>query len=525
MPLLLLLAAWVSGAAALTAETLWFRALGRGMGTSAEALAVVSASFLGGLGIGAAIASRRAPRSRSPLGAAAVCEAIAGVLVALSPFALAIVPDAHLAVLHLFSLEPGPSAWPAALVALPILALPTAFLGATLPFLVRGTVDRVQRAGGWTGILYGVNTLGAACGTAYAVWYLLDDYGERASLRIAGAGNLVAALLLLAADSLYAARRAKREADEASPSGDAMPADRLPVVEPADASREASAAPDAGTASRGARRAAGIALFLSGFLALAGEVAWFRLLEPITGMHVYGFALLLVGVLIGTAAGAAVGGIPADRVRRPDLVLAVALSLAGLLTLVSIGVAGYAPTLALRAASDAVEAAKAAHSTTKEVTASAAHALFRGRVLAALLTVAPPLFAFAAAYPLAVRVRAKSAPDAAGEAGSVYAWNTAGNVVGSLVAGFVLLPLLGSATTLLLLGGIGLAVGAALWLFAARPRSIVVGAMLVLPLGALAAPGLLGLPDAVAQAKAAAPSLPEVVCIAKWFNSSERYRV
>ncbi len=135
MPALLLLAAWISGTAALVAETVWFRALGRGVGTSAEALAVVSASFLGGLGLGAAVASRRAERAKAPLRAAAVCEGIAGLLVALSPFALAIVPDAHLALLGLLGATPGPSAWPAALGALPILVLPTAFLGATLPLL------------------------------------------------------------------------------------------------------------------------------------------------------------------------------------------------------------------------------------------------------------------------------------------------------------------------------------------------------------------------------------------------------
>src|SRR5262245_18910223 len=252
MPLLLLLAAWISGAAALAAETLWFRALGRGMGTSAEALAVVSASFLGGLGVGAAIASRLAPRSLAPLRAAAICEAVAGLPVAASPAALGVVPDAHLSVLHLLSLSPGPSAWPAALVALPILALPTAFLGATLPFLVRGTVTRVRRAGRWTGLLYGVNTLGAASGTVLTVWLLLERFGERASLRFAGAGNLVAALLLLAADAMFSSRGAARDGRPTEPDeGPVLPLDAPDAAPPPEA--------DAATARR-TRRAAGFAL-------------------------------------------------------------------------------------------------------------------------------------------------------------------------------------------------------------------------------------------------------------------------
>ncbi len=147
MAALLLVAAFLSGTAALAAEVVWFRSLGRGVGTTAEALAVVSAAFLGGLGIGAALSARLAPTHKNPLRAAAWCETVAGALIFLSPLVLAFVPDAHLAVLHLLRLQPSASSWPAAVVALPILVIPTAFLGATLPFLVRGALKDVRRAG------------------------------------------------------------------------------------------------------------------------------------------------------------------------------------------------------------------------------------------------------------------------------------------------------------------------------------------------------------------------------------------
>jgi hypothetical protein len=191
MGVLLLLAAAVSGTAALVAEVVWFRGLGRGVGTSAEALAVVSASFLGGLGIGAAISARLARRVRAPLRAAAICEALAGLLVIASPFAIALVPDAHLAVLHALGLEPAQRGPPRS--SLPVMAsddLPRR----DAPFLVRSRVIDVRRAGRWTGWLYGVSTLGAAAGVALAVTQLLPGLGEIASLRYAGCGNLFAAL-------------------------------------------------------------------------------------------------------------------------------------------------------------------------------------------------------------------------------------------------------------------------------------------------------------------------------------------
>ena len=43
-------------------------------------------------------------------------------------------------------------------------------------------------------------------------------------------------------------------------------------------------------------------------------------------------------------------------------------------------------------------------------------------------------------YPLAVRVLASDADDAAPASARVYAWNTVGAIVGSLAAGFLLIP-------------------------------------------------------------------------------------
>lgn len=494
MPALLLLAAWISGTAALVAETIWFRALGRGVGTSAEALAVVSASFLGGLGLGAAVASRRAPTAKAPLRAAAVCEGIAGLLVALSPFALALVPDAHLALLALLGATPGPSAWPAALVALPILVVPTAFLGATLPLLVRGRLRALANAGRWTGLLYGVNTFGAACGTVAGL-LLLDRLGERGALALAGAGNLLAALALLAADAVGGRAGAPDASPEPEPTG------RPPLAPP---TGRPAVAPL-------------VALFVTGALALAAEVVWFRLLDPITGVHVFGFAVLLVGVLVGTALGGLFGGALADRVRRPDLVLAVVVTLAGIATTVSVLAAGATPAHALVDASEvaaamkqaATDAGKAAP-TWDALTSATNHAIFAARLRGALWTVVPPLFLFAVAYPLAVRARARSVAGAAGAAGTVYAWNTLGNVVGSLLAGFLLLPALGTSTTLLLLGGVGVMAGAALWMAAAGPRPVWVAAVLALPLVPASLPG------AVRAVEDASPTLPEIVLLGRW---------
>lgn len=507
MAALLLLAVWLSGAAALIAEVVWFRGLGRGVGTSAEALAVVSAAFLGGLGIGAALASRRAPTAKFPLRSAARCEGIAGILVFLSPFAISMVPGAHLALLNALHLEPGRSSWPAALVALPVLLLPTAFLGATLPFLVRSVVTHgVTRAGRWTGYLYGVNTIGALCGTGAAVLYLLPHVGEVLSLRVASGCNLLAAALILLAE---------RPSDVEPVASLTAPDEAVEALPDAPKTPEAPPPPPLPVPSPGGRRVSipEWTLFASGLFALGGEVAWFRLLEPLTGIHLYGFAILLGGVLLGTAVGGALGGIVADRVKRPDLALSTVLTAAGLLTLGSIWAAGWVPWLAMRSATLAGESARAASASAGDVTSAIYHALFRTRLAVAALCVAPPLAAYAMAYPLAVRVRATDPARAAAAAGSTYAWNTAGNMLGSLLAGFLLLPAVGGPRTLAIFGGLALATAVGIRLAAGRPRRVWPA---FVPLAGLA---LLALPHAAEQIDLAGPTLPEAVALDRFTES------
>src|SRR6185503_14803808 len=60
-------------------------------------------------------------------------------------------------------------------------------------------------------------------------------------------------------------------------------------------------------------------------------------------------------------------------------------------------------------------------------------------LLAALLLL-PMTLAIGMTYPLAVRVLATDAEDAAPASARVYAWNTVGAIAGSLAAGFVLIP-------------------------------------------------------------------------------------
>src|SRR6185436_16563002 len=78
-PGLLSLVFFLSGAAALCFETIWFRLAGLTFGNSVRAATLVLTSFMAGLALGNAIAARLGDRVRRPLLAYALIEASIGV--------------------------------------------------------------------------------------------------------------------------------------------------------------------------------------------------------------------------------------------------------------------------------------------------------------------------------------------------------------------------------------------------------------------------------------------------------------
>ena len=90
------------------------------------------------------------------------------------------------------------------------------------------------------------------------------------------------------------------------------------------------------------------------------------------------------------------------------------------------------------------------------------NALFSGLLLL------PMTFAIGMTYPLAVRVLAHDAADAAPASARVYAWNTVGAIVGSLAAGFLLIPALRYEGAIRVAVYVSAALGVlALWVLAA----------------------------------------------------------
>ena len=284
-----------------------------------------------------------------------------------------------------------------------LLGAPTLAMGATVPVFARLARGR----GGSVAALYGLNTLGAACGTLLIAFFCIRLFGVAWT-----AAGVVGVNLLVFAVGWWS----RGAADGAR--------------EP----RAAATAPDRlAEATLPAQRPAWILLvvFCTGFVTFGLEVAWFRSLRAAFQSVTESFAIMLISVLVPL--GVAARAVPA--LRRRGVTTELLLLLGGFATLLATPVVERMDLLAPHA-DDYVRT------------------LLQWAGLC-LLVLGPPMLALGTLLPWFL--------DELGDAqrcAHVYAVNTLGAVAGSLGAAWWLLPSVGFARTAWLLGLVPIALAA-----------------------------------------------------------------
>jgi spermidine synthase len=448
----------LTGFSALTLQVVWQRVISLHAGVDLFSVTTVVAAFLAGIGLGSlaggALADRLGPR-RS-LVAFAVAEAGVGVFAWASIW---LFYDVYREAAPRLDGLPAAFAFHFAL-----LIVPTTLMGVSLPLLARGLVERIDDAGPLVGRLYAVNTVGAGIGAGVSGWLLLGWLGFLGAARVAGALNLLAAVLVL-----VGTRAVRVQAATAVP--DPVPA-------------------GAALVAAGRSWPWYLVYGLTGAVALGLEVVFFRVVDAILRGNAYTFGHLLMLYLLLFGAGAALGSRLLRRARRPapwflGLQFAVGLTaLAGLLLLVEVpGRIGLGGPLARHLAFDGYDLGQYDFDSPGKVLRFAAIHLG-----APLLVMGLPVLCMGASFPFVQALVAERVDTLGRRTGLLLATNVAGNVAGSLLVGFVLMDRLGTSGTLRLLAGLLLVPGLAFAATAAvRRHRLVLAAGAVAVLGALVA--------------------------------------
>lgn len=181
---------------------------------------------------------------------------------------------------------------------------------------------------------------------------------------------------------------------------------------------------------------------ISGFAALAYEILWTRLLVFFVSNNTYAFTAMLTIFLLGLALGSFIFERFFRKARNLIIVfviLEVAIGLAGLASI---------PILVnLRSLNMTVGWLPPFWSVTL-------NAIFK-----ALAVMALPTVLIGIVFPLANTIYARSSASIGGRVGKAYAVNTVGSILGSIAAGFLIVPLLGTRTGIILIASLNIAVG------------------------------------------------------------------
>ncbi len=416
---------FLSGATALIFEILWSRQFVTVFGNTSYAISVVLCAFMGGLGIGSLLGGRLADRFPQRLLMYGAMQAGVALWAMGIPVLLEVI-RVHLPGLSLLApqslLVPSLTRF---VVSFGVLLVPCTMMGATLPLLSRFCADSVNVIGRRIGMLYGLNTLGAAAGCFSAGFWMIQTLGLSATNRLAISVNLFIAVFVLLhhlARSRGAApvRRQAKRAAAARPAGQGESEPGLVV-----------------------RRLLLAVAFFTGMAGLCCEILWVRYMG-FFGSEPYVFTIILGIYLLGLGTGSLFYRLLLSGYARPLNILALVVLLLGWSVPSFFG----ASTLIL--------------SLHEPGTVS--------RVLLMLVIAVVPTLLMGMTFPLLCSAFTGSIARVGRSVGVLYAVNTIGSIVGSIIPVFVLIPALGIQQSILLMGLLYVGIAWALLVVTARRR-------------------------------------------------------
>ena len=403
-----------SGIASLTYQVTWVRLLGLSMGSTSAAISTVLAAFFLGLALGSYLAERITRNRINNLRPYIYLEIVIGLSgLALLPVLLNL--DAVMALMPTL----GSSLPMKFTITMVLLILPTLCMGATFPVMASIMIRRQGEMGERMSQLYSLNTAGAVLGACLSGFVFIPAWGLDGSIYFAFIINLCIVIA-----GFYINRNLNLPPIEMTTG--AVSTEAVSVGRSADKDQ----AP--------LRWPALIVLFFTGFVAIATEVGWTKYLVIFAGTTIYGFAAILTIFLIGIAAGSWAIKSHIEKMTSPQTAMAVGLVLLGVSLLITRAGLSFVPNVY-----QAVN-----HFPAPDFVV---HSVKYGFIFLLLIV---PTFIFGALFPINLKLYCGNLTGVRSRIGKAYAVNTLASIFGSILAGFWIIPELGTDWLLTAMAGI-----------------------------------------------------------------------
>jgi spermidine synthase len=407
-----------SGFAALIYQVAWQRLLTVYYGVGAISITLIVSIYMFGMGIGALFGGFLSERVKNKIILYFIVELLIGC------FGLVSLPFLN----FLGRYTAGSSYLLSFIYMFLFLSIPTILMGITLPLLTKIFNGIVQNFLDSVSFLYFINTIGAACGAVFSSYVIISFFGLDTAAYFAVTINFSLAVLIFLAKYYPTVQQERKYVPDIQYNQEAI-----------------------------LGKVAYLFVFITGFLAIGYEIAWFRVVGILVKASPYAFSSVLSVYLSGIA----LGSFSMNKYLKKHNVI----DKKNLFFLIQLLISIY--VIASFIAYYYLTKYTFFATFTRESFSVQLHPSFTMPVLHSVkeflkyfyslidVFLWPVIFVFiptilmGASFPL-ISSLALSERDKEGKTvGTVYFFNITGNVLGGIVTGFVLLPICGTETTLL----------------------------------------------------------------------------
>ena len=406
----------LSGLASLMYQIVWFKQLSYFLGNTTYSQVVVLSTFMGGLAIGSWWWGKKADESKNPL------KLFAWLEIGIAVYCFLYMPIFEGAK-ALFILLVKTQGWASDsgivlslkfIVSILTMFVPTILMGGTLPVLVRYLSNRFSEIGKNISILYFINSLGAVFGSILAGFFLIQKIGLKSTVFVGAMMDLLVGLVFLWI--VYLSNRIVYKAEIVNSKINEKKEELL--VSPIQ------------------YKIILLIALTSGFCAMSYEIIWLRLLIPILSSSTYSFTLILTVFIFGLALGSLLVYFILPKIKNQYYFLGICQI--GIIASILLTIPFYEriPYMIWSGIGENL----------KTFTGYYKYLSFQF-FYSSIIMILPTLF-MGMCLPVVSKLAVNQINNSGKKVGNIFALNTLGTVIGSILTGIILIPFLGISVSI-----------------------------------------------------------------------------
>ena len=412
----LLILCFLSGFSTLIFEVIWIRILSLVFGTTISAVAIVVAVFIAGLGIGSIYFGKKVDKTNNHLKFFSFLQFGIGISSLITLIIFCYLPIIYKSIYLTLNTEKI-SMFLIITLSIIIMFIPTFLMGGILPALSKIFVKRREEIGKGVGLLYAVNALGSIMGAFLTGFFFILYCGQTITQILSIAIVIILGFVSFFMSSYKAVIYEQKKRTSMRKYSDHIIKISLLVAG------------------------------LSGFCALSYEILWTRSLHIFIANSTYSFISILIIYLTGISIGSFIFAKYLNNKKQLLLLLAICQTAIGVYVIITALFLNELPSLLF--------------SIRNILGIPVLRIFIPGLLLSFVIAFLPTLF-MGISFPLICKICTQKIDNLGHNVGKVYFINTIGGIIGSLIAGFVLIPVFGVLKSIISVAFINLLLGMAL---------------------------------------------------------------